>query len=237
MYIKNEYDSAKLLELLHADISVEAKEYIVATGRFSSESLADIFKQNDGYIAVIAMKRIAIDNEKLAYELSEPILSGNTQRQNPQKCIAAILGTTRFYELNPTLISEKSEFIHKLKDIYSSSGNELLQDQSVYAMARISDFEAFSYIVTSDEIDFDLKVSTIERNVKLIRNIISGAPSDEEIDVVIQAMKLHPILDVGSELVAAIKNGTLKENPDIISAIEFIEKSGIEGVDKYEEIN
>jgi hypothetical protein len=99
----------------------------------------------------------------------------------------------------------------------------------------MADDEVFKYIIESEDIDFYLKVTTIERNIPLMVNTVRKAACVEEIQTVITAMKLHPITEVGQALSKAVSSEILPKTQEIEEIIEYIKKEGIGGVDKYEE--
>lgn len=245
MYVNNGYDVSNLLPLLNDDgIAQEAKEYIVALGNFSSSELSSIYTSHDDSIAVIAMKRIAVIDDQLAFELAASVLSSDNNMVTDEKYIAAFLGVAEYYEnhcddatRDVALVRTREQFVPIMKDLYDTSSNELLKDQAVYAMSRIGNYDLFTYIIESENIDFDLKVSTIERNVDLMVEQVSTTTSLQEIDTIIAAMRLHPIIEVGEALEIAATEGSLastRGRSEIYDIISFIEKNGIEGVNKSE---
>lgn len=243
MYIDKGADPSDLLALLDDDgVAQETKEYIVALGDFSTTELSSIFNSHNDNIAVVAMKRIAVIDDQLALELAVPVFSASNKKITDSKYIAAFLGVAEYCENHIGDTTEEAALALKLKDqvvpimqsLYNTSSNELMKDQAIYAMARMGDYDVFAYIIESEDIDFDLKVTTIERNVDVMIEKISTATTLEEIDVIISAMRLHPIIEVGEALEMAISEGKLAATRDTSSIISFIENNGIEGVNKYE---
>ena len=243
MYVHKGADVSKLLLLLEDEsIDPATKEYIVSKGDFSKNELCEIFQSNKDTTAVIAMKKLAVLDEDLAYELAVPILTISDNQATSEQYISACLGIAQYYE-NHKLSSEedrdgflkmKESAITELKKLYDTSTDELVKNHAIYALARMADDEVFKYIIESEEIDFYLKVTTIERNVPLMVSAVRKASSMEEIQTVIDAMKLHPITEVGQALSKAVSSEILPKTQEIEEVIEYIKKEGIGGVDKYE---
>ncbi|MBP0989245.1 MAG: hypothetical protein J6S92_13350, partial [Oscillospiraceae bacterium] len=109
-----------------------------------------------------------------------------------------------------------------------------VKDQAVYAMARICDYELFTWLIENEKIDDTLKVSVIERNYRLMLDQIAKAESPDDIRAVTEAMRLHPILEIGDVLQAAVDQGRLSASDELRSVIADTQKNGIHAVDKYE---
>lgn len=243
MYIDKGADLSDLLSLLNEDgVAQETKEYIVALGDFSTTELSSIFNSHNDNIAVVAMKRIAVIDEQLAFELAMPIFTTANKTMTSEQYVAACLGIAQFFENYTPKTAEDEAMFQKMKEqmstqlqsLYSTYPNDLVKDQAIYAMARMGDYDLFEYIIESENIDFDLKVTTIERNVELMLEKVSVATSPEDIATIIVAMQLHPIVDVGDALSDAVSSGRLTATVEITSLINYIDTNGIEGVNKYE---
>ena len=238
MYISKKADSAALLELLSDENTTDStKEYIISKGNYSLEELTKIFNSYDNTVAIIAMKRITALDKELAYSLSFPILTNQSKVTTDEKYIASFLGIASFLEKNRNdakfIETTNTKLIPAIKKIYNTTDNQSLKDQAIYAIARICDFETFSSIINSDDIDVELKLSTIERNINLMLKKINSSTSNEEISVILDAMKIYPITDIADALEKAIESDKITKSDDIVKTIEYIRQSGIKGVNKY----
>ena len=121
-----------------------------------------------------------------------------------------------------------------LKQIFGQADSETVQDQAIYAMGRLHDYELFTWIIENDQVVFPLKVTVIERNVQLMKDRISTAKSADDIRTVCAAMKLHPVTDIAPVLRDAIAKGTLPDSEEMRLLIREIETNGIKSVGKYE---
>lgn len=128
----------------------------------------------------------------------------------------------------------KKLYVELIKDIYSTNDSSLVKDQAIYALARICDYELFSWLIYSEDIDFDLKVTVIERNINLMQKQILESNSIDDIQAIVYAMNLHPIINIANEITRAIENGNLEKNDELTDLVNKISKEGIMVVNKYE---
>lgn len=239
---KNE-KAADFIPLLNDDgIRQETKESIVALGNFSKAELGEIFSSYNDGIAIMAMKRIAPLDAGMALELASPLLLSPHQDISDEKTIAAFLGVARYFEYH-SRDGEDEEFDIALKDkigaaikeIYKTSSNNHLKDQAIYAMARMKDYDLFAYIIDSEDVDLELKVSATESNVDLMIERISTARTYDDIRVILYAMKLYPIIEVGTALESSLAYHQLETNKEVTELIEFIKNNGVKRDEKNKE--
>ena len=244
MYVDKGADSSKLYSLLDDEsIELEVKEYIVALGEFTGEELCTIFLNNDDSVSIIAMKRLTVLDQETAYGIAFQLLRDASHQLSSEQYISACLGLAEHFEnYEPVSDSDRKEFMEEkleavsiLWSLYYSSSDELVQSHTIYAMGRMHDFEVFQSIIHSDAVDFYLKVTVIEENVPLMIDLITKATSMQDIQTVMLAMQYHPILEVGEALSAAVKNGHLPKDNELLKLIEYIKAEGIKGVKQIEE--
>lgn len=238
MYTLNEYDSSKLIALLEdSNIADETKEYIISHGDFSAEEFTEIYRKYDGQILVSVIKRLAAIAPEKMVNLVEESISSDYEKMSDGKNRAICLAIAGYYEECPDeeeADAIRDRFAPVLKQIYEQSHSDLVQDEAIYALGRISDNEWLAWIIDNITIDKYTKISVIDRNFKKLKAIVESAKSEGEITSIIEAMKFHPLLDVGESFQLAIEKGTLTESEEINSLITFIEKKGMRAVDKYE---
>jgi len=93
-------------------------------------------------------------------------------------------------------------------------------------MANLKDFDVFTYIINSNEIDKDLKITAIQQNLNVMLEKIDGSFSTEELNLILTAMQIHPIFEIGDALAAALeKNQVPKEKEkEVEEVIRFIKE-------------
>ena len=243
MYVGKGADASKLLPLLEDEnVDLEVKEYIVAIGDFSKEELRSIFLNNDDSVSVIAMKKLTVLDEAVAYEIASQLLRDDSHQMTSEQYVSACLGIAEHFEVyQPVSESDRKAFseerlraISLLWNLYYANSDELVQDQAIYALGRMHDYDVFKSIIESSKIDFYLKVTVIEENAALMVDLVSNASSLEEIEIVVTAMSLHPITDVGEVLSEVVTNGRLLETKEIKELIDYIKNEGVMWVDKYD---
>ena len=236
MYAADGYDSAKIRPLLDDPALEEnTKACIVSNCDFSADELCGIFRDADGLTAATVMKKIAVTDSAAAMQLvDEFVKSGDV---SDEKYSSVCLGIAQYYEEHQTpedIETMHTVYIPMLKQIYAQNPSSLVKDQAVYAMARICDYELFTWLIENEKIDDTLKVSVIERNYRLMLDQIAKAESPDDIRAVTEAMRLHPILEIGDALQAAVDQGRLSASDELRSVIADTQKYGIHAVDKYE---
>ena len=233
MYAANGYDGTKLIVLLDdPDIADETKSNIVSRLDYSVDELCDIFRKFDDRTAVIAMQKLNMADSGKALQLVDELLAsdqGGTELSFG-KYKAICLGIANYYEKSSSseeAAEIRAEYAPVLKKIYHQSSSGLVQDQAVYALGRICDYELFSWIIEHDQIDFQLKVSVIERNTELMKMQIASAKSEDDIRAVMKAMNLHPVYALAAPLQKAVEQGNLPASEELLELIDHIQKEGI----------
>ena len=62
---------------------------------------------------------------------------------------------------------------------------------------------------------------------------IEEAKSEDDILAVMEAMEIHPMLEIADALEASVKQGKLPNSEELNSVIDYIRKNGVPAVDKY----
>lgn len=235
IYIEKNADKDMLVALTdNTELNKESKEYIVALSDLSNEELKDIYYKNDNSVAIIAMKKLMIADSKMAFEIASKMLLGESQKISDNKFLSIFLGIGEYYSKYDIKDGQKDLIIEKMKELFNISENDIIKDNIVYSMARMQDFELFKYIIESENIDTELKISTIERNINLLVEKASIKTSQDELFYIIKAMRIHPILEVGEALKTSSAKGLQTESSELFEIIEYIKNNGIKGVHKYE---
>ncbi len=238
IYTINGFDASKLLVLLDdSNIADEVKEYIASRSDFSAEELVEIFRMYDSRISVTVIKRLAAAAPDKLAKLVEESISWSHNAVSDEKNRAICLAIAGYYEectSKEEAYVVREQYAPVLKQFYEQSNSDLVQDEAIYALGRICDNEWFAWIIENNSINKYTKISVIERNANMLKAMVESAKSEDEISSVIEAMKIHPILDIGDSFQHAIANGTLPESDELNSLIAFIQKEGMKAVDKYE---
>ena len=241
MYAENGYDAEKMTALLDdPDIAEVTKTHIVSRLDYPVDKLCEIFREFDDRTAVVAMQKLNISNPGKALQLVDELLASdqNATEFPFGKYKAICLGIANYYEKSdsPEEAAEiRSQYVPVLKNIYSKSNSGLVKDQAIYALARMCDKELFSWLIESDQIDSELKGSVIERNIRLMKDMIASAKSEDDIRSVIHAMNLHPIYALAEPLQKAVEQGNLPASEELLQLIDDLQNNGVRFVDKYDE--
>lgn len=236
MYAADGYDSSAIRPLLDdPEIEENTKACIVSNCDFSKDDLCDIFRKYDGLTAVTAMKEIANTDSDAAMQLVDEFVKSGSQ--SAEKYQSVCLGIAQYYEEHHTakdLEAMQIVYIPMLKQIYEQNPSKLVRNQAVYAMARICDYELFTWLIENESIDDLLKISVIERNYRLMKAQVSRAESEEDIRAVMEAMRILPTLEIADAMQQAVDAGNLPASEELRSLIDEIRREGVPAVDKYE---
>ena len=236
MYAADGYDSAEIRPLLDdPELEENTKASIVSNCDFSTDELCDIFRKYDGLTAVTAMKEIANTDSDAAMQLVDEFIKSGTQ--SAEKYQSVCLGIAQYYEEHHTakdLEAMQTVYIPMLKQIYEQNPSKLVRNQAVYAMARICDYELFTWLIENESIDDILKISVIERNYRLMKAQVSRAESEEDIRAVMEAMRILPTLEIADAMQQAVDAGNLPASAELRLLIDEIRREGVPAVDKYE---
>ena len=225
IYRDKDADFQKLYPLLKNDsLSDKAKQEIVAAANFTPQQFEEICRQYDDSTAVFAMQKLMIQDANQAYVLALEILADKKQISDTKLKMAA-LAISEYFDTHKGESAEKRVIAEKLKS-FQSSASELVKDQLIYAMANLKDFDVFTYIINSNEIDKDLKITAIQQNLNVMLEKIDGSFSTEELNLILTAMQIHPIFEIGDALAAALeKNQVPKEKEkEVEEVIRFIKE-------------
>lgn len=234
MYVDNKFENEELLDLLSSDyLSKDTKEYFFSIGEFDSAELEKLYYEYDDEFGDVIMKRFLMADPNKAQKIAVDGLLNIDSMYTNEKIVGNLIGSGNFVKNNKNYLSrsdiEKIE--DKIIDVYYNSDNELVQDQAIYALSNMCDFDVFTNIIGNDEYDFLLKVSAIEKNVKVILNKLESKPTEEELVTILKAMNLHPISDVGDKLETLDISSLSKNVLDMKTQTEiFIKNNGVEGV-------
>ena len=234
MYKNKGEDETKIKALIKNDnLSKESKEYIIALMDMKEEELEQIIKDNEDSLVIVSMKKLVLESPEKAANISKDILQESEKRKSAQKLIAACVGISSD-QWNKFDEHEKNNILSNVKILYNSTKNTLLKDQIIYMLSRTNDFDVFEAIINSESVDFELKVSAIERNIQMLMDISLAPSSVREIECLKQAMKLHPIIEIGENLEKLLNEGKIKSDKELNEIVRHIETNGMRGVFKYE---
>lgn len=239
IYFEKGLSKLNLIPFLNSEMSSSAREYIIDLADLSIDELKRIYLSNNDSIATVAMKKILVTDDSTGFHLAKSTL--DSKGITDDKLIASFLAIGEYYSNNKTDydLSERNQIINKMKYYFDNSSNDLVKDNAIYSFARFNDFELFKYIIDNENIDFELKVSSIERNGQLLIDKIRSLGTTESLDIdykyIVKAMQMHPLVEVGEALKESISTKIiLRQDYETIQLIKFIEENGIEGALKYE---
>src|SRR5690606_12081061 len=143
---------------------------------------------------------------------------------------AALKAVSNFLTTNESASNYKeieADFINQANEIMNNTKDQVLSDSAFFAISDLKSKSGLLNLLVNEDIDRELKVFAIDQNFSVIQKILSN-PSEDEIRVVIDAMKLLPIQDLADDLKTSINK---IDNQELIEqAEEVIQIMETEGV-------
>lgn len=233
MYSRKNGNKNELEKLLKDNkIDINTKKLIIGTNSFSAKELKNFFKENDNVLAISAIKKLMVNDLELNSEIVKEVLL-SSQKVTDEKLIASYIGIGEYYNKKKS-DNVKNIIVEKMKNEFKRNNNEMVKDNIIYSLAKMNDLNILKYIINSKDIDKELKVSAIERNLVLLIETIQNDISEENLDFVLDVMQVHPITDINNDLKKLTTNYQFSNNKKLLDTISYIEKNGIKGVFKYE---
>jgi hypothetical protein len=244
--------------LLDEKTESELKENIIIGLDFSDEKGLEILDsiahgEND-MLAFQAIKKLNKIDSVQAAGISNQILK-NYKNETPEKVNAALKVMAEEYRnnriqktLTDELQQEKIEFIEICVDIINTSKkDDKLQDCAVFALSDMTDSDAITAIIKNNNVDESLKVYAIDQNYNTLLEMAKLVNSDQETDVICDAVKIYPLKGlknslseikskVSSNQISGLKNDELVTQviTKIDTAIALIEKEGADSNQKWD---
>jgi len=229
----NKDEKDELIKLLKQNIPKEVKVKIIANTTFTEidvDLLKSLTTQNDD-IAFQALKKLSKVNSTEAYAISENILA-NYKTQSTTKVSAAIKATVQYLKDNKMV--NKDKFISLCSNIINNTKDAKLKNSSVFAISDLMDKQSIIEIIKNKSIDTGSKIFSIDQNFKILNEILLNNPSETDIEVVVTAMEIMPILDLIEPLEKVKKNinnkNLAKRCEDVLATMKL---KGNKGNQKY----
>lgn len=204
IFLAKNYDRQNLKSLFYESaMSVGAKEKILECCEFSKMELERICFVYDNSFSVLAMKKLLDIDENRAFAIAKSIVFEDNYLNNANKLYIAALGISVSYKAQLSSEEDKTAISERIKEILrlrSHLKNDLARTQLICVLANNNDFDDFRFLVSSEDIEQELKVSLIEKNVDLILDKINRGATKEELDCILHSMSIYPVKEVGDEL-------------------------------------
>lgn len=238
--IKNEgkLDKNEMKQLLKdKTVDKKVKSRIVANSKFDntdSKLLEELIADDEGILAFNSLKKLSRVDAKKAYLISKEILSNFESESNFK--ISASQKSIAKYLKNSNDNSAKKAFIQKAMEIIKNSNSDpMLKDSSVFALSDMMSKEAIVNIIKSDSVDRELKAFSIEQNYHTLKEILeNSACSENDIEIVVEAMEILPIVDLYDNLENVqntIKEQELKNRCSVV--LSNMKVNGIKATKKW----
>lgn len=138
-------------------------------------------------------------DSKAAYELIKAdYIEG--ENLSDEKQIASYLAIGEYFKNYEIDEDEKNKTIKRMKSDFKTENNEKVKEQVIYSLSKMNDKELLKSIIYDENIDYELKITAVNRNRGLLINILNSKTTSEDLELVIEAMKISPIVEIGKKM-------------------------------------
>lgn len=243
-YLNNK-DTQKLLkDILKDNVDGDIKNKIISISKFDINDI-DLLKEfidNGGETAFHALNALGKVDIAQAYEISRDIIS-NKKNKSSEEIKGAILNSCKYFKENnknnknnigKNVSEEEKKLYEELIYIFNESDDKNIKDASIFSMSDTRSPIAIKEILNQKNIDKDVRLFAIDQNYMILEEILKNNPSEDDIYMVISAMKELPINNLKDEfdnILSNISNDKLKK--EINNVIDIINLQGRDGNEKW----
>lgn len=232
------YDDLEIL-LNNKDIEDSVKQRIIINGRFEKKdvNLLKEFIQKGDLTAFYALKQLSkVDNSE-AYNISTDILLdyNNKSEYEISSACSSIAGYLRYNDkIGLYKENEEKNFLDTCLNIFNVTDNVTIRDSIAFSISEIQSEQSIKYLLTNFNLDREIKAFVIDQNYIALKTILNNNPTDEDINMVIEAMGILPIKDLVKELDESIEktsNESIRLKGENI--IKYMNEEGREANEKW----
>ncbi len=241
--VKNENNLSKneLKKLLKENtVRKDVKVKIVANSRFNKDDvtlLRDLFKEDNGVLAFMSLKKLSNTNSEEAYKIAKKVLS-NYKSESEEKVSASLKATVKYLKSNKLdnkeLAGLENDFINLNLQIVNTTNDNSLKDSSIFALSELMSKASIDEIIKNESIDRELKVFAVDQNFMVLKEILSKNPTEADVELVVKAMEILPISDLIANLEIVAES---IENKDLLKRCNDVLKNmrlnGLKGNQKW----
>ncbi len=225
-------DNEKLRQLLCDEkTDDELKKSIIVEADFSDEEGIELLKgfvdDENEYIAYQAIKKLYDLEPEYTAAVAYDILHNYENEMNGRVNIMLQVLSSEYYKMRLDNISleericEETEFIEVCINLIDNSDCASLRDAAVFALSDMTEPEAVSAIIASENVDYALKVYAINQNYMTLKWM---AGQDEYLEIVCKAMDICPLRGLQEDLENK-KNSVQSTAPEDTETIHMLEET------------
>ena len=247
LYSEQKYanDNMDIISLLKADVPMELKSTIVTYMNFNDsdkkEILEALISSDTGILAYHALKGYYHTQPNEAYKISRNILKNyeNATEAEIHGAVQVVALEISNQQNTKSLNKADKELLLKVaQDTFYKSNDPVMKDAMIFSLANANDIDALEFIINCPKVDNIMKITSVERNYAVLRDLLNNEPTVENIDFVVDCMKILPInqlekplLDAKTKISAKLSLSMDKEFKDVIQEIS---NNGVDANYKWE---
>jgi hypothetical protein len=194
--------------LVDRDIDETLKRMIISSLKFDTndeELLIQFITDGGDDLVFASLKQLSRINSEKAYELSYEILK-NKENESAAAISAALNAYSMFLKENKDMDQYQkfeSVFIEISKDLLKGRKGQTLAETAFFSLSDLMS-ENGIFTILDSHIELQSKSYAVDQNYSVLKDVLANDPSEQEIKLVLKAMKIYPIRDLIEELEAAI---------------------------------
>lgn len=145
-------------------------------------------------VAFQALKQLRVVDEKEGYLISKKIFA-NREHEN-ERMIECSMWNIADYFKKMNNNDDKKEFVKEVIEILNSPKYSNLIYSCSMALDNVRSSEAITELIFNKKIESNKKFCAIERNWKVLDEMIKNSPNDKNLNTVLAAMEINPLQDL-----------------------------------------
>lgn len=193
--------------------------------------LENIVCSENSAVTTNAMRKILRLSPKTALKTSNKIIDnsidyGEYQIKSAVMIKSYYLRDASVNSFNDVSLSEIDSFISFCMHQYNESNNETFKNAMLFSLMDINHIGAVRTIIFNKDIDDMLKTACVVRNYQTFLNILDKEVSNEDVNCIIEAMKISPIKEIGFLLKENVLSDELYNNSELDEVVDKIISNG-----------
>ncbi|MFN7253431.1 MAG: hypothetical protein ACK4M9_22060 [Anaerobacillus sp.] len=194
--------------LVDTDLDETIKPMIISSLEFDTndeELLIQFITDGGDDVAFASLKQLSRINSEKAYELSYEILKN--KENEPAATISAALNAYSVFLKENKDIEEYSKFesvfIEICKDLLKGRKGQTLAETAFFSLSDLMS-ENGIFTILDSHLELQSKSYAVDQNYSVLKDVLVNDPSEQQLRLVLKAMKIYPIRDLVEDLEAAI---------------------------------
>lgn len=236
-YKDSEEDLKNLLYKEDLDDTLKQRIVNFADFNFNDIPVLEDLISDGGLNSFYSLKKLSkLDSEK-AYKISENIISNYKSKSGEEISGAILVKSNYLKEKNKKKLDvtkETEDFLGEALQIFNETNDLSIKDAIAYSISDVRSEKTIKNLIKNYNLDKEVKMFAIDQNYMVLEDILKNNPSEEDIYMVIECMKVLPINDFKDEFENLLKASSDKNLiKEINNILTLINQEGINANKKW----